>query len=261
HPVLRNGENFLGPYRSDNKSFHSLLPSDCCRIFEMDIWRLLNFLNVLAIRPVGAVFWGSLEVEVPIRRERLMSLCHILVLIKIVEDIFRKKELDIIQSFPHIINLIQNEIEQSLLQVKLIYKYIHTWMYANSSCCWAHIYTYDVAMKLPFADEELWLLEQIWFTITGIGNVLGMVRALQAGCARHAYNKSRTRSYEKDIQKLGSMDEMVTAAKTVDTAIEFSHHVEARVNVFSSLLTTIPKGTEQEKALDGLHWFANMSEQ
>ncbi|KAI3963386.1 hypothetical protein MKW98_022808 [Papaver atlanticum] len=56
--------------------------------------------------------------QVPIRREILMSLCHIVVLIKVVERTFRKKELDIIQTLPHMINLIQEEIEQLLLLAK-----------------------------------------------------------------------------------------------------------------------------------------------
>ncbi|KAI3918207.1 hypothetical protein MKX01_041527 [Papaver californicum] len=187
---------------------------------------------------------------------------------------------------------------------------------------------YGVAMKLPFVDEELRLLEQIRCTITDIGNVLGLVRVLQAGCSRYAYNKSRfiykptsIKSYEEHFQKLGSIDGMVTAAKIMDTAIDITHQGEAHVKFFSSLLTTVSKGlqssekmplrdfylivpalviysldfkingkdnimmrgldivnqiimddgfmmgvafvlkvTEQEKALDGLRWFANMSE-
>ncbi|KAI3843991.1 hypothetical protein MKX03_000356 [Papaver bracteatum] len=187
---------------------------------------------------------------------------------------------------------------------------------------------YDVAMKLPFGDDELRLLEQIHCTITYIGNVLGLVRVLQAGCLRYAYSESRflrkpasITSYEEEFQKLGSIDGMVTAAKIMDTAVEITHQAEAHVNFFSSLLTTVSKGlqssekmplgdfhliippliiysldfkingkdkimrrsldivnqiimddgfmmgvafvlkvTEQEKALDGLHWFANMSE-
>ncbi|KAI3901457.1 hypothetical protein MKW92_008196, partial [Papaver armeniacum] len=186
---------------------------------------------------------------------------------------------------------------------------------------------YDVAMKLPFGDDELRLLEQIRCTITCIGNVLGLVRVLQAGCLRYAYSESRflrkpasITSYNEEFQKLGSIDGMVTAAKIMDTAVEITHQAEAHVKFFSSLLTTVSKGlqssekmplgdfhliipplilysldfkingkdkimrslyivnqiimddgfmmgvafvlkvTEQEKALDGLHWFANMSE-
>ncbi|KAI3963385.1 hypothetical protein MKW98_022807 [Papaver atlanticum] len=188
--------------------------------------------------------------------------------------------------------------------------------------------TTNVAMKLPFANDELRLLEQIRCTITYIGNVLGLVRVLQAGCLRYAYSESRFLrkpasiiSYNEEFQKLGSIDGMVTAAKIMDTAVEITHQAEAHVNFFSSLLTTVSKGlqssekmplgdfyliippliiysldfkingkdkimrrgldivnqiimddgfmmgvafvlkvTEQEKALDGLHWFGNMSE-
>ncbi|KAI3923913.1 hypothetical protein MKW98_012702 [Papaver atlanticum] len=85
-------------------------------------------------------------------------------------------------------------------------------------------------MKLPFADDELRLLEQ---------NVLGLVRVLQAGCLRYAYNESRflrkpasVISYDEEFQKLGSVDGMVTAAKIMDTAVEITHQAEAHVKFF-----------------------------
>ncbi|XXG67338.1 hypothetical protein AAC387_Pa06g0709 [Persea americana] len=56
--------------------------------------------------------------EVPIRREKLKYLCHMVVLLKVVEDTFHKKALDIIQSLPHIINLVQADIEQLLIPAK-----------------------------------------------------------------------------------------------------------------------------------------------
>ncbi|XP_043716643.1 WASH complex subunit 4-like isoform X2 [Telopea speciosissima] len=56
--------------------------------------------------------------EVPIRRERLKSLCHMVVLMKVMKKTFHDKELDIIKSLPHIINLIQSDIENTLLMAK-----------------------------------------------------------------------------------------------------------------------------------------------
>ncbi|KAJ4950569.1 hypothetical protein NE237_027401 [Protea cynaroides] len=56
--------------------------------------------------------------EVPIRREKLKSLCHMVVLMKVIKKTFHDKELDIIKSLPHIINLNQSDIEQTLLMAK-----------------------------------------------------------------------------------------------------------------------------------------------
>lgn len=57
--------------------------------------------------------------EVPIRREKLKSLCHMVVSLKVVEHTFHKKGLDIIRSLPHIINLLQADIEQLILPLKV----------------------------------------------------------------------------------------------------------------------------------------------
>ncbi|KAF8379322.1 hypothetical protein HHK36_028756 [Tetracentron sinense] len=56
--------------------------------------------------------------EVPIKREKLKSLCHMVALMKVVEKTFHKKELDIVQSLPHIINFVQADIEHHLLLAK-----------------------------------------------------------------------------------------------------------------------------------------------
>ncbi|ERN13296.1 hypothetical protein AMTR_s00041p00059380 [Amborella trichopoda] len=56
--------------------------------------------------------------EVPIKREKAKSLCHILVLLKVVENTFCKKIPDIVRSLPHIIHLVQADIEHFLLPVK-----------------------------------------------------------------------------------------------------------------------------------------------
>ncbi|KAL4188041.1 hypothetical protein AMTRI_Chr09g21880 [Amborella trichopoda] len=57
--------------------------------------------------------------EVPIKREKAKSLCHILVLLKVVENTFCKKIPDIVRSLPHIIHLVQADIEHFLLPVKV----------------------------------------------------------------------------------------------------------------------------------------------
>ncbi|KAK9147566.1 hypothetical protein Scep_006323 [Stephania cephalantha] len=56
--------------------------------------------------------------EVPIKRERLKSICHMIVLMKVIKSMFHKKELDIIQSLPHVINLAQADITSLLLMAK-----------------------------------------------------------------------------------------------------------------------------------------------
>eukprot|EP01018_Ginkgo_biloba_P015628 Gb_36999 [translate_table: standard] len=56
--------------------------------------------------------------EVPIKKEKLNSLCHIAVLLKVVENIFHRKHFEISQCVPHIINLVQANIEGLLEPVK-----------------------------------------------------------------------------------------------------------------------------------------------
>ncbi|XP_068651139.1 uncharacterized protein [Aristolochia californica] len=56
--------------------------------------------------------------EVPIRREKLKSLCYMVVLLKVAESTFLNKGLDIILSLPHMLHFIQSDIEKLLLPVK-----------------------------------------------------------------------------------------------------------------------------------------------
>lgn len=56
--------------------------------------------------------------EIPIKKEKLKSLCHVSVLLKAVENVFHRKHFEISQSLPHIINLVQSHIESLLQPVK-----------------------------------------------------------------------------------------------------------------------------------------------
>ncbi|KAG1360735.1 putative WASH complex subunit 4 [Cocos nucifera] len=56
--------------------------------------------------------------EVPIRREKLKSLCHMIIGLKVLENTFRIKGPDIARSLPHIINIIQADIEKFILPAK-----------------------------------------------------------------------------------------------------------------------------------------------
>ncbi|WOK95333.1 WASH complex subunit 7-like isoform X1 [Canna indica] len=56
--------------------------------------------------------------EVPIKREKLKSLCHMIVFLKVLEQIFQIRGPDLIRSLPHIINIIQGDIEQLILPSK-----------------------------------------------------------------------------------------------------------------------------------------------
>ncbi|XP_010934687.1 uncharacterized protein [Elaeis guineensis] len=56
--------------------------------------------------------------EVPIRREKLKSLCHMIISLKVLENTFRIKGPEIARSLPHIINIIQADIEKLILPAK-----------------------------------------------------------------------------------------------------------------------------------------------
>lgn len=56
--------------------------------------------------------------EVPIRREKLKSLCHMIISLKVLENTFQIKGPNIIRSLPHIINIIQADIEKVMLLAK-----------------------------------------------------------------------------------------------------------------------------------------------
>lgn len=56
--------------------------------------------------------------EIPIKKEKLKSLCHLSVLLKAVENVFHMKHFEISQSLPHMLNLVQSHIESLLQPVK-----------------------------------------------------------------------------------------------------------------------------------------------
>ncbi|RWW00596.1 hypothetical protein BHE74_00042831 [Ensete ventricosum] len=56
--------------------------------------------------------------QVPIKRERLKSLCHMIVSLKVLGQTFQSRGPDMIRSLPHIINIIQVDIEQLILPSK-----------------------------------------------------------------------------------------------------------------------------------------------
>ncbi|XP_018679452.2 uncharacterized protein LOC103977914 isoform X4 [Musa acuminata AAA Group] len=56
--------------------------------------------------------------EVPIKREKLKSLCHMIVSLKVLGQTFQSRGPDMIRSLPHIINIIQVDIEQLILPSK-----------------------------------------------------------------------------------------------------------------------------------------------
>ncbi|KAJ3692471.1 hypothetical protein LUZ60_012821 [Juncus effusus] len=59
------------------------------------------------------------SLEVPLRREKVKSVCHMIVSLKILGEIFHMKEPSIVRSLPHIINIIQSDIEQLILPLKV----------------------------------------------------------------------------------------------------------------------------------------------
>ncbi|CAA6656278.1 unnamed protein product [Spirodela intermedia] len=59
-------------------------------------------------------------IQVPVRREKFRSLCHMLILMKVIAKTFCAKRLEIIQCLPHVINLIQANIEGLILPAKEI---------------------------------------------------------------------------------------------------------------------------------------------
>ncbi|CAL9111779.1 unnamed protein product [Musa textilis] len=56
--------------------------------------------------------------EVPIKREKLKSLCHMIVSLKVLGQTFQSRGPDMIRSLPHIVNIIQVDIEQLILPSK-----------------------------------------------------------------------------------------------------------------------------------------------
>ncbi|XP_020112570.1 WASH complex subunit SWIP-like isoform X3 [Ananas comosus] len=70
--------------------------------------------------------------EIPLRKEKVKSLCHMIVSLKIIGDIFEMKGPGIIRSLPHVINIIQADIEQFILPFKSKLQYeIAKWSQAT----------------------------------------------------------------------------------------------------------------------------------
>ncbi|KAJ4775130.1 WASH complex subunit SWIP [Rhynchospora pubera] len=59
------------------------------------------------------------SLEVPLKRERVKSLCHMIVSLKVIGNIFQMRGSSIVQSFPHIMNIIQSDIEGLILPFKV----------------------------------------------------------------------------------------------------------------------------------------------
>ncbi|XP_058104663.1 uncharacterized protein LOC131248403 isoform X2 [Magnolia sinica] len=89
----------------------------CLRVHMKQIIQGILLANRMQITAISMLDLHAL-LEVPVKREKLKSLCHMVILLRVVEDTFHKKGLDIIQSLPHIINLMQADIEQLLLPAR-----------------------------------------------------------------------------------------------------------------------------------------------
>ncbi|XP_019055712.1 PREDICTED: WASH complex subunit SWIP-like isoform X2 [Nelumbo nucifera] len=108
--------------------------------------------------------------------------------------------------------------------------------------------------KLFFEDHELRYLEQLRYIISEMGNVLGLLRILKAGCSRHVCNISRfihgsnnSKSFREISEKLGFMDETVTAGRIVDVTLESKYRIKDHLNCFSSLFTVFSKEIQSSK--------------
>ncbi|MQL83965.1 hypothetical protein Taro_016452, partial [Colocasia esculenta] len=58
-------------------------------------------------------------IQVPIRREKFKSLCHMLVQLKVIANTISTKGLEVIQCLPHVISLLQSNIEELLQPAKV----------------------------------------------------------------------------------------------------------------------------------------------
>lgn len=58
------------------------------------------------------------HLEVPLRREKAKSLCQMIVSLKSIGDLFHTKGPSIVRSLPHIINIIQSDIERLIVPLK-----------------------------------------------------------------------------------------------------------------------------------------------
>ncbi|XP_040380972.1 WASH complex subunit 4-like isoform X2 [Oryza brachyantha] len=59
-----------------------------------------------------------MHLEVPLRREKAKSLCQMIVSLKAIGDLFRTKGSSLVRSLPHIINVIQSDLEQLIVPLK-----------------------------------------------------------------------------------------------------------------------------------------------
>ncbi|KAL6606587.1 hypothetical protein ACP70R_042240 [Stipagrostis hirtigluma subsp. patula] len=59
-----------------------------------------------------------MHLKVPLRREKAKSLCQMIVALKSIGELFNKRGHNIVRSLPHIINIIQSDIEQLIVPLK-----------------------------------------------------------------------------------------------------------------------------------------------
>ncbi|TVU12764.1 hypothetical protein EJB05_46421, partial [Eragrostis curvula] len=59
-----------------------------------------------------------IHLEVPLRREKAKALCQMIVSLKSIGDLFNTRGPSIVRSLPHIINIIQSDIEQLIIPLK-----------------------------------------------------------------------------------------------------------------------------------------------
>ncbi|CAL5050704.1 unnamed protein product [Urochloa decumbens] len=59
-----------------------------------------------------------MHLKVPLRREKAKSLCQMIVSLKSIGDLFNTRGSNIVRSLPHIINIIQSDIEQLIVPLK-----------------------------------------------------------------------------------------------------------------------------------------------
>ncbi|KAL6007979.1 hypothetical protein ACLOJK_033484 [Asimina triloba] len=91
----------------------------------------------------------------------------------------------------------------------------------------------------PLPDHGLVFLEQLWHNIVELGNVLGLVRSLQAGDSRHVGRISQ--SFEEFSRSHSFIDEAVMAGRIMDIAIKNRHQSDELHNYFSFLISEFSK--------------------
>ncbi|KAL5211955.1 hypothetical protein ABZP36_022802, partial [Zizania latifolia] len=59
-----------------------------------------------------------MPLEVPLKRDKAKSFCQMIVSLKAIGDLFHMKRPSLVRSLPHIINMIQSDIEQLIVPLK-----------------------------------------------------------------------------------------------------------------------------------------------